>query len=61
MSKTVRIVAAILPMLVATARKAHKGEAEIRTAALLGWTGLAGVTGWTPPMVAAVEREMRRG
>lgn len=60
MKRTVKIAAVLLPQMVATARKAHQGEAEVRTAVLMAWTGLAGVVGWTPAMVTAVEREMSR-
>lgn len=60
MRRTVRIAAEMLPQLVATARRAHRGEAEIRTAVLMAWTALAGVIGWSPAMVRAVEREMSK-
>lgn len=60
MEKKVKITSRLLPEMVATARLVHKGDIEIRTAVLGAWTALAGVLGWTPKMVAAVEREMAR-
>lgn len=49
-----------VPELVRWARAAHPkwGRVQLRTAVVMAWVGLAGVVGWTPAMVAVVEREL---
>ncbi|MCC6301775.1 MAG: hypothetical protein IT489_03125 [Gammaproteobacteria bacterium] len=60
LGRNIKITMELLPEMVRLARQTHRGEHEVRTAALLSWTGLAGVIGWTPAMLRAVDREMRR-
>jgi hypothetical protein len=60
MRARVKGVEGLLPELVRVARTIHQRDVEIRLAVLLAWTGLAGVCGWKPGMVRAVEREMRK-
>lgn len=49
-----------LPTLVRAAQSVHRTEGEVKAAVLLAWAALAGVAGWTPEMVAKVERELGR-
>ncbi len=53
------VAAELLPEMVRVAKLVHHTQPEIRTAVLLGWTGLAGLVGWTPEMVAMVEEAIR--
>jgi hypothetical protein len=50
-----RIAIHLMPALLGVARKIHGGEIEARTAALCAACSLAGIVGWTPDMVAAIE------
>ena len=58
--KRIRQAAGSLPELVRAAVKIHGHGKRAEVAALVAWTGLAGVLGWTPEMVDGVEEEMRR-
>lgn len=42
------------------AKRTHGTLPEQRAAVLGAWANLAGVAGWTPEMVRAVEQELRK-
>ena len=50
-----------LPRLLAAARRIHASEPEAKAAALFAASGLAGIVGWTPEMVAAIEEGRCQG
>jgi hypothetical protein len=46
----------VLPVLIRVARANFSSPLAVRVAVLGAWTQLAGIAGWTPEMVRAVER-----